>query len=73
MDEAAFQRAYHEYGTLDRAEAEREAQAVTLSDGSHPAVVALPFGDQIHYCLMLPQAAALLRGLFPALPKEPTA
>jgi len=65
VEERDFQHRYHEYQTMDQAEAQRTADAITLTDGRHPVVVGLPFGATIRYCLMLPDAAQFIRDLHP--------
>lgn len=65
MTNDEFQSAYHEFATDSIHHAEAEAESITLEDGRHPAVVGLPFGQTIRYCLMLPSAAAFFTNLYP--------
>ena len=65
MTDDEFQKQYHEFSTESLHDTEVEAASITLEDGRHPVVVGLPFGDTIRYCLMLPNAAGYLGGLFP--------
>jgi len=68
MTDDEFQRRYHDFATLDHWVAEREATQIVLENGRHPAVVGLPFQDgYVRYCLMLPEAAKALTGLYPEL------
>jgi hypothetical protein len=65
MTDDEFQRLYHEYQADNEAQARQEAESITLENGQHPAVVGLPFGSTIRFCLMLPKAASFLGGLYP--------